>query len=756
MKEFENCGWIWYDHYGYEDVNVFMLARKSFNLKSIPKKAEIKITADTRYKLYVNGEFVNYGPARGYLEHYPFDRVDISRYLRKGENVIGVIVWQWGHGTFQSIYGGAAGLIVSGKIGGVDIGTKKDNGWFVKKCPGHKQDMVRRSVQLPYQENFDARKVESDWMLPGFKLEEGKGGWERPKSWRIAGSLPWLTFEERGIPLLKFKIKRFKSILYSHYGNCYNGWEEARNLTEVYLKEKNGENDFSRIENPESMLKNDTSYTKINPFPEYNKITLILDFGEEVAGFLGIEVEGEGGEVIDFTTSELLDGKYLIVRNPDEGCKVAMSDRYIARKGKQKFETFSIHGFRYLALTLRNIKKPFKIYNVFVNSVSYPFEERIVFKTSDEIINKIWDICVRTQICCSFDAYVDCPWREQAQWWGDARVQGANTYYLFGDMRLFRRGIKQAGESQLPNGLTFGHFPTSAVGCVLPDFTLTWINSHLDYYEYTGDKSLLKEQFNRIEKAIRFFNKKMEENYLLPPMPEWWVFLDWAPLYKDGFSCLFNLMYLSSLKTMIKICSIVKKHERKKYYEEKAGILQKRIDKIFWDEKNKVYFDGYDIKKKKRIKKISQHTHSFAILLDLKREYHKKWVEEIILPPMKLEPLKHPSIIEGSPFFYYYIIEAIKKVGGYEKEIIEFIKRRWGKMVEEGATTCWEIWNPEPGYTSWCHAWSAHPVIHLLELIGGIKPSKKNWKKIKKRKQTFVDKLYISIKTENGYLEIKK
>jgi len=468
------------------------------------------------------------------------------------------------------------------------------------------------------------------------------------------------------------------------------------------------------------------------------------------------EVEGEGGEVIDFTTAELLDGKWLIVKNPDEGSKVAISDRYIARKGKQRFETFSIHGFRYLALTLRNIKKPFKIYNVYVNSVSYPFEKRIVFKTSDETINKIWDICVRTQICCSFDSYVDCPWREQAQWWGDARVQGANTYYLFGDMRLFRRGIKQAGESQLPNGLTFGHFPTTAVGCVLPDFTLTWINSHLDYYEYTGDKSLLKEQFNRIEKAMGFFNKKMEENYLLPPMPEWWVFFDWAPLYKDGFSCLFDLMYLSSLKTMIKICSIVKKYERKKYYEEKAKILQKRIDKIFWDGKNKVYFDGYDIKKKKRIKKISQHTHSFAILLNLKEEYHKKWVEEIILPPMKLEPLKHPSIIEGSPFFYYYIIEAIKKVGGYEKEIIEFIKRRWGKMIEEGATTCWEIWNPEPGNISWCHAWSAHPVIHLLELIGGVKPSGENWSKIRKGKQSFVDKLYISIKTEHGCLEIKR
>ena len=66
MKEFAGCGWIWYDHYGYEDVNVFMDARKSFYLDEIPAVADIKITADSRYKLYVNGEYVGYGPARGF------------------------------------------------------------------------------------------------------------------------------------------------------------------------------------------------------------------------------------------------------------------------------------------------------------------------------------------------------------------------------------------------------------------------------------------------------------------------------------------------------------------------------------------------------------------------------------------------------------------------------------------------------------------------------------------------------------------
>ena len=76
---------------------------------------------------------------------------------------------------------------------------------------------------------------------------------------------------------------------------------------------------------------------------------------------------------------------------------------------------------------------------------------------------------------CSLDAFVDTPWREQAQWWGDARVQAWNVFHLNGDTQLFRRGIAQIAAQTLPNGLTYGHAPTMAHECILPDFTLIWL-----------------------------------------------------------------------------------------------------------------------------------------------------------------------------------------------------------------------------------------------------------------------------------------
>src|SRR3972149_521002 len=101
----------------------------------------------------------------------------------------------------------------------------------------------------------------------------------------------------------------------------------------------------------------------------------------------------------------------------------------------------------------------------------YPLKITGQFKSGDRVLNDIHRICVQTQKVCCLDSYVDTPWREQAQWWGDARVQAQNTVHLSGDMRLLARGIRSVGAQRTPNGLTYGHAPTIAHGCILPDFT---------------------------------------------------------------------------------------------------------------------------------------------------------------------------------------------------------------------------------------------------------------------------------------------
>ena len=77
----------------------------------------------------------------------------------------------------------------------------------------------------------------------------------------------------------------------------------------------------------------------------------------------------------------------------------------------------------------------------------------------------------------------------------------------------FRYALSKNRQADNHKFMIYGHFPTMAVGCIL-DFTMTWIHTHLDYYRYTGDASLMKEHYDRIEKAVNFFNNYVEKSYL--------------------------------------------------------------------------------------------------------------------------------------------------------------------------------------------------------------------------------------------------
>ena len=84
------ANWIWRKQGSYRPRNQTVIARRRFSLKSVAL-ASIKITADCRYRLLINGEWVNDGPARSWPEHYQYDEIDVTSYLTRGPNLIEVV-----------------------------------------------------------------------------------------------------------------------------------------------------------------------------------------------------------------------------------------------------------------------------------------------------------------------------------------------------------------------------------------------------------------------------------------------------------------------------------------------------------------------------------------------------------------------------------------------------------------------------------------------------------------------------------------
>lgn len=112
-ESLKSAKWLWdkYPAAFAEIVNTYCVGRKTFDLDAVPKKAPLFITADQSYRLFINGKFVCSGPARGYQHSWPFDEIDVAKYLKKGKNIIAVRAYNAGRSTFGYITQGRAGFI---------------------------------------------------------------------------------------------------------------------------------------------------------------------------------------------------------------------------------------------------------------------------------------------------------------------------------------------------------------------------------------------------------------------------------------------------------------------------------------------------------------------------------------------------------------------------------------------------------------------------------------------------------------------
>lgn len=176
--------------------NEYVVFRKTFELKDKASTAEINLYADSRYALYVNEQYIGFGPARSYHRNPVYDSYDLRPYLRKGPNVIAIKAMSNGMLTYQLFdYKGA--FSVWGKIqdGKQNIDLDVSNEWLCKKLDGYDQSAPRFSFATGPIENWDSRG-EGDWYKYITQLKD----WQKPVP--VADQKRWGTFQIRPIPHL--------------------------------------------------------------------------------------------------------------------------------------------------------------------------------------------------------------------------------------------------------------------------------------------------------------------------------------------------------------------------------------------------------------------------------------------------------------------------------------------------------------------------------------------------------------------------
>ena len=160
--------WIWYPSTRTLQ-NTFVLFRKDIVLNELPQQAKGWIIADSRYKIFVNGERVQWGPAPSDPRWQEADPLDIKKYLKKGTNTIAVEVCFFGSGDGTTPFG-KPGLLVNLDIDGMNIVS--DASWKCSLARSWEPGKFKRWFLRSLQECFDARLYPYGWDKADYVMGE--------------------------------------------------------------------------------------------------------------------------------------------------------------------------------------------------------------------------------------------------------------------------------------------------------------------------------------------------------------------------------------------------------------------------------------------------------------------------------------------------------------------------------------------------------------------------------------------------------
>jgi len=191
--------WIWLANKNRRPRNQTIIARKTVYLPVVTS-ATMVITADTQYRLYINGQWIEDGPCRSWPQHYQYDQFDVTPYLQQGRNVIVVIARHFGSSTFHQIPQ-EAGLLAQLDVVthyGETLHFGTDATWLAQEHPCCQRHTARVSIQMEQAEWYDATRG-----LDGVLAEHyDDRSWPHALSFYPAHGGPWQDLHPRDVGFL--------------------------------------------------------------------------------------------------------------------------------------------------------------------------------------------------------------------------------------------------------------------------------------------------------------------------------------------------------------------------------------------------------------------------------------------------------------------------------------------------------------------------------------------------------------------------
>lgn len=446
---------------------------------------------------------------------------------------------------------------------------------------------------------------------------------------------------------------------------------------------------------------------------------VLYDFGKELFGFLYVS-DVKASESIHVSYGESLE-EAVDVENSILFEDVSGENRYKLRQ----------RAFRYIYLTGAENA------NIHAELEYLPIEYKGSFRCDDEDVNKIWDVCAYTLHLNMREVLTEAIKRDRWLWGGDAYQAFKFNNYLFFDKEIVRRStIALRGKEPFNE-----HINT------ITDYSLYWVIGLHEYYVTYGDIEFIKNIYDKAVSLMEFYEAREDDKGFIVKKNNDWIFVDWSDIDKDGAVCAEQMLYIAANKAMAALTRLVGADPSS--YEEKYSRLIETTNKFFWKEEKGAYIDCYESGKNH----ISRHANVFAILYDVANEEQKAKIIENVLENDKITKIT-------TPYFEGFELDVMGKIGHFDF-IENVIKTYWKGMLDLGATTVWEEYNPNLSGAqhyemygnkygkSLCHAWGASPIYLLGKYYLGVTPTSSGY-------ETFEVKPYLGgFKFIDGVVPIK-
>ena len=674
--------------------------RKEINLKKQVKSAKVYIMGMGLYELYINGNKIGdqvLAPVpTDYTKNVKYNVFDVTSQLKEGKNMLGTIL---GNGRFFAM--------------------RQDYKPYKIKSFG----LPKMALQLFVEYTDGSKEV--------IRTDD---------TWKLTTDGPILSNNEYDGEEYDAR-KEMKGWATTNFDD--KNWVNAR-----YVQEPGGFYEAQMTPNMKIMGEVKPISIKATP-----KGTYILDMGQNMVGWLQLKVKGKSGDQITMKFAESLqaDGSLYIANLRD----AKTTDVYILKgEGEEIWEPrFIFHGFRFVEISGFPTKPTL---DNFIGKVVYDdMKTTGTFESSDATMNQIfknawWGISGNYK-----GMPIDCPQRNERQpWLGDRTTGAYGESFLFNNQTLYAKWLDDIKYSQTQDG---------GLPDVAPAFwryygdNVTWPGTYITVadmlYHQFGDQEVIKRQYPNMKKWMLY----MEENYLQNDLMNKDKYGDWCvppeslelirskdPARLTDGELISSAFYYQLLGIMKKFAKIANADADIAHY----GDLETRIKKVF----NAKFFN------------VDKNTYAnntvTANLLPLAFGIVPENVKDKVFQNMahEVEVTKQGHISTGV-IGTQFLMRTLTNFGRGDlafKLASNKTYPSWGFMVENGATTIWELWNgntADPSMNSQNHVMLLGDLlIWYYENMAGIKsnPETPGFKQIIMKPDfnaglTFVNASYESI-----------